>query len=104
MVRRARWQGITQLIGLRPTAVPTARCARGAPTAFDLDVHLIPARKDEPEHEHHDIRFLLRARPGQTITRSDESIDLRWFGADELAVLGTDESVLRLARKASAII
>lgn len=67
---------------------------------LDLDVHRIPARGSEPAHEHHDLRFLLRAQPGQTPVRSDESNDLRWFGAEELAGLGLDESVWRLHRKA----
>ena len=30
-LRKARWQGIRSASGLRPTAVPTARVARGAP-------------------------------------------------------------------------
>lgn len=67
---------------------------------FDLDVHLIPARVGEPAHEHHDVRFLLRASPAQALVRSEESIDLRWFWPDELAALDLDESVLRLRRKA----
>lgn len=67
---------------------------------FDLDVHRIPARGSDPAHEHHDLRFLLRARPGQVLVRSDESNDLRWFDADALAGLGLDESVWRLHRKA----
>ena len=43
-------------------------------TPIDVDVHRIPARPGEPAHEHHDIRFLLVARPGQRISISDESI------------------------------
>lgn len=67
---------------------------------FDLDVHLIPARRDEPEHEHHDIRFLLVADDGQALDMSDESNDLRWFRREQLDVVCGDESVLRLGRKA----
>jgi len=78
--------------------------AAGRPFPLDLDVHVIPARKDEPEHEHHDVRFLLRARPGQSLVVSEESIDLRWITASELAHLESDESVLRLARKAEALL
>ena len=66
---------------------------------LDLDVHPIPARKQEPEHLHWDLRFLLQAAPGQALVTSDESNDLRWFGADELAAATDEESVLRLARK-----
>ncbi len=69
------------------------------PLPLDIDVHLIPARATEPEHEHHDIRFLLLAGPGQTIQMSDESNDLAWFELADLPALGVDESVLRLAQK-----
>lgn len=71
---------------------------------LDLDVHPIPARGAEPEHLHWDVRFLLRAAPGQAIAVSDESNDLRWFGAAELAAATQEESVLRLQRKATAIL
>ncbi len=71
---------------------------------LDVDVHVIPARADEPEHEHHDIRFLLRARPGQDLVLSDESHALLWFRLHELEQIVHEESVLRLGRKARAIL
>ena len=75
-----------------------------ADRVLDLDVHAIPARKGEPEHEHHDVRFLLRAAPGQPLVRSDESNDLRWFYRDELGGLGLDASTLRMWRKCDAFL
>ena len=27
---------------------------------FDVDVHLIPARKEDPEHHHYDVRFVMQ--------------------------------------------
>lgn len=78
--------------------------ASGRPFPLDLDVHDIPARRNEPPHEHHDVRFLLRARPGQGLVRSAESIELRWFEPAEIEAIETDESVLRLARKARAFL
>lgn len=66
---------------------------------LDVDVHRIPARGDEPAHDHHDVRFLLRAHPDQTLVKSDESNDLRWFDAAEFEAVNCDESVQRLARK-----
>jgi len=78
--------------------VPTSEGPGTLP--LDVDVHMIPARGDEPAHEHHDIRFLLRARPGQALQISDESNDLRWIEIDRLASFSDEESVLRLARKA----
>lgn len=69
---------------------------------FDIDVHSIPARPGEPEHEHHDIRFLLVAEPHQPLVISEESHDLRWFPVFDLPTALDDESVLRMARKAPA--
>ena len=67
---------------------------------LDLDVHRIPARGDEPEHAHHDVRYLFVARPGQPLAISDESIDLGWFDPAALEPLAPDESLRRLGRKA----
>ena len=71
---------------------------------IDVDVHEIPARGSDPAHAHHDLRYLLVAKPGQVLMMSDESLDLRWFANGELQDLDTDESVLRLARKARALL
>ena len=67
---------------------------------FDVDVHTIPARKNEPAHEHHDIRYLLVAEPGQSLVISDESLDLRWFHVGSLPSLSQDTSLLRMNAKA----
>ncbi len=71
---------------------------------LDLDVHPIPARGAEPRHEHWDVRFLLRAGHGQELVMSEESNDLRWFLAGELVGATDEESVLRLQRKAVALL
>ncbi|MBL8736179.1 MAG: NUDIX hydrolase [Planctomycetes bacterium] len=76
--------------------------ADGSLVPLDLDVHPIPARKQEPEHLHWDVRFLLRAAPGQSLVVSAESNDLRWWPLAELGTATREESVLRLARKAAA--
>ena len=65
---------------------------------IDLDCHRIPARKDEPEHWHLDVRFRVHAPLGAREVVSDESHALGWFTAQELAELDTDESVHRLFR------
>jgi 8-oxo-dGTP pyrophosphatase MutT (NUDIX family) len=67
---------------------------------LDLDVHPIPARGAEPAHLHWDVRFLLRAGPDQPLVVSNESKALRWLRPEELTALTTEESVLRLQRKA----
>jgi 8-oxo-dGTP pyrophosphatase MutT (NUDIX family) len=71
---------------------------------LDLDVHAIPARGSEPRHDHWDVRFLLRAPAGQDLVLSDESTDLRWFPHAEVTAVTDEESVLRLQRKAAAVL
>ena len=68
------------------------------PVPIDVDIHTIPAHKGEPEHLHLDTRFLVRAPAGAVARASDESIGLRWFRAEELDSVETDESVRRLVR------
>lgn len=69
---------------------------------FDVDVHPIPARGDEPEHYHYDIRFLLQAR-NETFVVTEESKALKWVGAGEVVELTAEESVLRMVRKWTAV-
>ncbi|NEB93783.1 NUDIX domain-containing protein [Streptomyces bauhiniae] len=56
-----------------------------------LDRHPIPA----PCHWHLDVQYAALAPPGAEQAISDESLDLRWFGYDEVAGVA-DESVVRL--------
>ena len=73
---------------------------------LDVDVHRIPARHSadgklrEPEHEHHDLRFLFVADPGQRLKISCESNDLRWFSRAEVGQVTDEPSVLRMLDKA----
>ncbi|MEM9658285.1 MAG: NUDIX hydrolase [Planctomycetota bacterium] len=75
-------------------------------TPLDLDVHLIPARRNaagtvaEPAHEHHDVRFLVLAGVDDAPSVSDESHEVRWFSPQEATEATQEESVLRMMRKA----
>jgi 8-oxo-dGTP pyrophosphatase MutT (NUDIX family) len=90
---------------LRFTPLPGARNARGEPPLpLDVDVHLIPARGDEPAHLHHDVRYLLIAEPGQELVLSDESNELRWVERASLASFVDEESLLRMERKTRALL
>jgi 8-oxo-dGTP pyrophosphatase MutT (NUDIX family) len=62
-----------------------------APRPFDLDIHEIPARPDEPAHFHLDVRYLL-------VGSGEPCAGAAWY---PLGGAG-DESVARLARKAAA--
>ncbi len=77
----------------------------GALMPLDIDIHLIPERRDasgnviEDAHEHHDIRFLLVANSDQEIHISDESHDVAWFTPEEVRQRTDEESVLRMLYK-----
>ncbi len=66
---------------------------------FDVDVHEIPARKNEPTHFHYDIRFLFETDSSQPLTISSESKDLAWIPLNDIENFTTEESVLRMVRK-----
>jgi 8-oxo-dGTP pyrophosphatase MutT (NUDIX family) len=65
---------------------------------FDIDIHMIPARKNEPEHFHFDVRYLLRAVT-EAYTVSDESHDLAWIDTSMMSTLTTESSMIRMAVK-----
>ena len=66
---------------------------------FDIDIHLIPARKTEPAHNHHDIRFIFHCLENEDYVVSDESHDLAWVEIQRLAEYTNEESMLRMAKK-----
>lgn len=65
---------------------------------FDVDVHPIPARKDEAAHEHFDVRFVFTARSMDFVV-SDEVAGARWVPLAGVRALASDESVQRAVRK-----
>jgi 8-oxo-dGTP pyrophosphatase MutT (NUDIX family) len=67
---------------------------------FDLDRHRIPARGDEPEHWHYDVRYVIRAGDDERFAVNAEARALAWRPVAEVAVdasLGI--SLPRMARK-----
>ncbi len=70
--------------------------------AIDLDVHTIPARPNEPQHLHLDVRFLVIAPPNCEVAGNHESHDLAWWTPDSTGP-EPDESTQRLLRAALAI-
>jgi 8-oxo-dGTP pyrophosphatase MutT (NUDIX family) len=46
---------------------------------FDIDIHPIPERKNEPAHIHLDVRFLLGVDDDENFTQNDESFELKWL-------------------------
>lgn len=67
---------------------------------FDLDVHLIPARPNEPAHEHFDVRTLWRI-PMQSVLAGSDALEVRWHARSEIDFENLDESLGRALRKLS---
>jgi 8-oxo-dGTP pyrophosphatase MutT (NUDIX family) len=67
---------------------------------FDIDRHLIPARGDEPEHWHYDVRYVVRAGKDERFVLNSESRALAWRPVIEVADDDRlDASLRRMARK-----
>ncbi len=67
---------------------------------FDLDIHPIPARLNEPAHDHFDVRFWLRVTdPNAEYIVGEESHDLRWFSVTMLQTMDLDASIRRMIHK-----
>jgi 8-oxo-dGTP pyrophosphatase MutT (NUDIX family) len=71
------------------------------PGPFDLDVHDIPARKDEASHQHFDVRYLFRARTRQ-VTPASDAKDARWVPLAQIDAQLSDASVERAVAKLRA--
>jgi 8-oxo-dGTP pyrophosphatase MutT (NUDIX family) len=66
---------------------------------FDIDIHLIPARKHEPEHYHYDIRFLLQVCSNESFVQNHESKELRWIDKSAASLPTANQSVVRMFNK-----
>ncbi|MDQ6626490.1 MAG: NUDIX hydrolase [Verrucomicrobiota bacterium] len=66
---------------------------------FDLDIHKIPARGEEPAHWHYDVRYLFVAPHEAIFQQSAESRELRWFTPEEMEALPLDTGLRRLVAK-----
>ena len=65
---------------------------------LDVDIHRIPARKVEPEHEHFDIRFLFRAS-SRAFVQGSEVAGAKWVALGEIGETHSDPSVQRALSK-----
>ncbi|WP_372795964.1 NUDIX hydrolase [Pontiella sp.] len=70
-----------------------------SPDIFDIDIHLIPERKNEPAHHHHDVRFVFQCLENEDYVVSAESHDLEWVDIQALENFTTEESMLRMKNK-----
>lgn len=68
---------------------------------LDLDVHGIPALKQDPAHEHFDVRFVFLARDLQFVA-GDDAAAARWFELHAIDETTSDRSVMRAIEKLRA--
>ncbi|MEO0494886.1 MAG: NUDIX hydrolase [Actinomycetota bacterium] len=72
------------------------------PVAIDLDIHEVDPPKEDP-HLHYDVRFAVQAPAEAVVAANHESQDQRWVRPDELAALGADAGLQRLAAAGLAL-
>ncbi len=92
---------------LRKTALREAREETGldvealGEAPIDVDVHVIPARRDEPEHQHLDARFLFRAKNPEALAHDpNESHGAQWLTWAEALGRADEAPLRRLLEKA----
>jgi len=66
---------------------------------FDVDIHTIPARKSEPEHQHYDVRFILETDMSHPLKISDESNEIAWINIEDIPNIANEESIIRMLNK-----
>lgn len=67
---------------------------------FDLDVHVIPAAKGEPEHRHFDVRYLARtATPDAVVLDRAESNELAWVPLERAEAMMNEAASSRVIQK-----
>lgn len=62
---------------------------------FDLDIHRIPARGDQRDHDHYDLRFLVELEDSISLPEG-----LRWVSARDLSSVTDEPSIHRMLSKA----
>lgn len=72
------------------------------PIAVDLDIHRVDPPKEDA-HDHYDVRFVVFAPAGATVDANHESEAQRWVRPAELAGLGADAGLQRLAANGLAL-
>ena len=79
---------IEEETGLKSTELKLRSVLTSSPTVpFDIDTHHIPAnpKKNEPEHYHHDFRYLYTTKSSDINIDSNESNGYEWVEWDRFA-------------------
>jgi 8-oxo-dGTP pyrophosphatase MutT (NUDIX family) len=100
--------GLMEATALREAQEETGCRVRLHPTAprpLDVDIHRIPARKDEPEHLHLDVRYLIVAEDPEALAHDpNESFGARWVSWKDALERADEAALRRLLEKARAAV
>lgn len=97
---------------MEATALREAREETGCEVALhpavagplDVDVHVIPARKADPEHRHLDVRYLVVAKDPEALAHDpNESHGAQWLTWDEALARADEAPLRRMLAKARAV-
>lgn len=83
---------------LEETGVVT-RWPGEVPKLLDVDVHAIPARKNDPLHHHFDLRMLLIADKAEVKVGDDGVSDVKWVSKSGWQAMNLDPGLQRSLRK-----
>jgi 8-oxo-dGTP pyrophosphatase MutT (NUDIX family) len=72
---------------------------------LDVDVHVIPAGRGEPEHEHHDVRYAVTTHTPESLEMDvAESRALAWLTLDEAARRMDEPGAARALAKLASLV
>ncbi len=66
------------------------------PKIFDLDIHWIPARKEQAGHWHYDVRYCLVAQDTKSYQANEETQGIAWCPGRQLRQYTEEVSILRM--------
>ena len=91
----------TRLVALREAQEETGlkKLQLLGPGLFDVDVHLIPERKQELAHFHYDLRFLILGDSKERPEISEESNEVQWLSLPEAKEKNDERSITRMIEK-----
>ncbi len=71
---------------------------------FDLDIHLIPERKEVKAHYHYDVRYAFIVEDIEKTLINNESKAFKWLELNEVSKVTENASILRMVRKTSELL
>lgn len=66
---------------------------------FDLDIHPIPEKGNEPAHFHYDVRFIYQTKNWELEADFAEVNHIKWRKVDELLTENSEQSIHRMLLK-----